>query len=872
MKTASVSAVLCILFSSLALSAQNGADSISSTAYRATRLDAPPVIDGSLGDDCWEQVGEWSDTFVQQQPNEGSRETEETRLKILYDDQNLYVAFRALDSEPDKINRWLSPRDQVKGDAVCIIFDSYDDKRTGFAFALTAAGTRADFLSQNSSNDDYTWNAVWEGKTSVNDGGWYAEFRIPLSQLRYSSQNTGQEWGMHAIRYIDRKMETDHLHLIPRNNKGFVFSFGRLTGISGLPKSRRIELAPYTSLKYQLSEKEAGNPYATGHAWGYGLGLDGKIGLSSDFTLDFTLNPDFGQVEADPSTINLTAFETYYDEKRPFFLEGKNIFGLIGETMFYSRRIGSPPQWQPEEKEGRYSYTPQQTHILSALKVSGKSKNGLSLGLINSLTGKEQAEITEEGRTYKMTAQPFSSYSVARVQQDINGGNTVVGGMLTAVNRSLTGDSHLSHLVRNAYTGAIDFEQYVRNREYYIRGSLQYSHAEGSEEAITALQRSPVHYFQRENAPHIAVDSTRRNLRGTSGALHIGRGGGKKIISRQIFMWGSPGFDVNDIGYLQSTDYKLLNGYVAYVENTPTGIFRNYTMDVFYRFVWDYSGTLTSSRAGVETDMSFTNKWYLYFCGFYDPQTIDNSMLRGGPSVLLNPRWGTDLSMGSDQSKTLWMKGYHGTVLGDKRYAQFMWIEANYRPIPNLGVSARLGYEYWNKGLEYVGQPELEPDGRKVYVMSALKQSITVLTLRMDYSITPDLSVQFYGNPFMSSGKYTGFKRATHTTSKTYDERFRMLGSDVLTYHAGDNNYSVTEKNGDHYTFDNPDFSFREFRFNLVARWEYRPNSIVYLVWGQSRSGSAPEYISSFGENTKALFGYVPANAFMLKFSYWFAL
>lgn len=833
-------------------------------------VNVPPVIDGVLNDDCWINAGVWSGTFVQQQPEEGKPETEKTYLKILYDDHNVYVAFRALDSEPDKINRWLAPRDQIKGDAVEIIFDSYADKRTGFAFVLTAGGTRADFLCDNSGNADYTWNAVWEGRTSYDEKGWYAEFRIPLSQFRYSNKVMEQEWGFHAIRMIDRKMETDHLHLIPRANNGFVYSFARLTGISNLPRFRRIELSPYTSLKYRTSEKEPENPYATGSEWNLGAGLDGKIGLSSDFTLDFTINPDFGQVEADPSTINLSAFETYYDEKRPFFLEGKNIFNMIGESPFYSRRIGSRPRWSPGEEYGEYRYVPQQTHILSAIKVSGKSREGLSLGLINSITAMENAKITQGGHEYKMTAQPLTSYSIARVQQDINKGNTIIGGMLTSTNRSLK-DTHLLFLNRNAYTGAFDFTQYFKNREYYTKGSIQYSYVEGSRDAMIALQESPVHYYQREGAPHITVDSLRTNLRGTAGTILIGRGGGNKIVSEQRFSWVSPGFDLNDIGYLQNADFKIFRGYIAYVENKPQGIFRNYNVDAFYRFLWDYSNTNTFSRVGLEGETNFTNKWGVYFCGFYDPRTVETGMLRGGPPVLLNPRWGTDFNLWTDKSQKIYMKFYHGTVLGNKRYAHFANGEINYRPIPNLGLMARVNYTYWKKGLEYAGKKNLESGG-KVYLMSALRQDIMGLIIRIDYSITPDLSLQFYGNPFMSSGRYTEFKRATDTMNEKYETRFRLLGEDVLTYNAENNNYSVAEPNGDQYTFNNPDFSFREFRFNLVIRWEYRPNSTVYLVWGQDRSGSDSEYISSFSKNTKELFGYNPNNTFMLKLNYWFTL
>jgi hypothetical protein len=876
-----ISIASLLLITAHSLSAQEVADSISPNyIYKAARTETPPVIDGKVNDDCWENVGAWSGTFVQQQPDEGKPETEETRMKILYDDHNIYVAFRAYDSEPEKINRWLAPRDQLKGDAVAILLDSYDDKRTGFCFVLTAGGTRVDFLASNYNNDDYTWNAVWEGKVSNDDKGWYAEFRIPLTQLRYSNKDSEQEWGMAAIRIIDRKMETDHLHLVPRQNNGFVHSIGRLAGISNLPKSRRIEFSPYTSLKYSLSEKEDGNPYAIGSEWGFGAGLDGKIGLSSDFTLDFTVNPDFGQVEADPSTINLTAFETWYEEKRPFFMEGKNIFSMMGEEMFYSRRIGSRPQWSPDDEEGRYSKTPKETHILSAVKVSGKSKKGLSLGILNSLTSKENSLITENGREYKMTAQPFTSYSVVRVQQDIKGGNTVVGGMLSSVNRSLNDDHLSSILTRNAYVGALDFEQYFRKREYYVMGAVKYSNVEGSKEAITKLQRSPVHNFQREGALHVKVDESRTNLQGTTGSFLIGRGGkNAKWVTEHRYMWASPGYEPNDMGYLEAADYKLVRGYVAYMENNPVGIFRNYHVDIFYRNVWDYSGTTTYNNAGIETNMTFKNKWYLYYGLFYEGQNVQNGMLRGGMPVRLNSRWGTDMSAGTDQAKKIWFKAYHGTCFGSvQRYAQYAWGEINYRPIPNLGLSARLEYDYMNMGLEYAATTDVFSNGDNVattgqaYVLAARKQSIASLTLRMDYSITPNFSLQFYGNPFMSSGKYTKFKRATNTMDAEYSNRFRLLDDKVLTYHPDDNQYTVVEANGDTYKFDNPDFSFREFRFNLVARWEYRPNSILYLVWGQERSGSDSEYVSSFSQNTSALFKYHPNNVLMLKLNYWFSL
>jgi len=864
--------VLAICWTTNLLQAQQEVDSIKGRTYRATRTVTPPSIDGVLNDDCWQNTGEWSENFIQRQPHEGQSATEDTHVKIIYDDNHIYVAIQCFDSEPHKINRWLAPRDQMGGDAVCVIFDSYNDRRTGFSFGLTAGGTKFDFLTFNNANDDYTWNAVWEGKVSHNAKGWYAEFRIPLSQLRYANSTNEQEWGFTTARIIDRKAEVSFVHLIPQQNSGFVYSLSRLEGISGLSKSRRIELLPYSTVKYQLSQKEEDNPYSKSSEWRFGAGLDGKVGLSSDFTLDFSINPDFGQVEADPSTINLTAFETYYEEKRPFFLEGKNIFSNLGEALFYSRRIGSRTLWTPEDQDGRYISEPKETMIISALKVSGKTKNGLAVGLLNSLTAKGSTKINDAGHEYAMTSQPFTSYSVARVQQDFKKGNTILGAMLTSTNRN-TNEDQLKSMVKNAYAGAFDFEQYFFNRNYFIRGILQYSQVEGDKQAITALQESPVHYYQREGVTHLGVDSSRTRLTGNAGRIILGkRGSNAKIISEQRFSWATPGFDINNLGYLQKADYKNFNGFVGYSETKPQGIFHRYFFDLFYQYQTDFSNKPLSGRIGSETELAFKNKYFTYFAVFYDPKQIETSLLRGGPPVDVNPRWGTDLMIETDGSKRVSGRLYHGTVLGSKRYAQFAFVEATYRPMLNLKLGLHLEYGHWNKKLEYAATPTTD-DGEKIYMMSTLRHNTLFLTMRVDYSITPDLSIQFYGNPFISTGKYADFKRATNPTDKNYNNRFHLLNPNELTYNTLNNNYSVHEaSSGYNYTFDNPDFSFREFRFNLVARWEYKPNSVLYLVWAQDRSGRASEFIPSFTQNTKALFNYYPGNVLMIKLNYWFAL
>ncbi len=793
----------------------------------ARRIATPPITDGLLDDDCWDTAGEWSGPFTQQEPDEGLPSKQQTRVKILYDDRNVYIAFRNLDNEPERINRWLAPRDQFLGDVVIVSFDSYHDRRTAFTFGLSAGGTRIDFLTQND-GDDMTWNAVWEGRTSVDGEGWYAEFRIPLSQLRYAAGEGEQLWGVHAVRTIDRYQEHSHLHLIPRENRGMVYEYATLEGIAGLPRSRRVELTPYTSLRHTMGKERE---------WGYGVGLDGKIGLSSDFTLDFTVLPDFGQVEADPSVMNLTTIETLYEEKRPFFLEGKNIFSVPSEDMnlFYSRRIGAGAD------------------ILSAVKVSGKSRNGLSLSVLNSVTARE-----------KVTAQPPTSYSVARMQKDWAEGNTIVGGFFSAVNRGI-GNDNLNFMTRGAYVGAVDFSQYLFDRDYYVRGSFTYSHIEGSREAITRLQSAPTHFFQREGAPHLAIDSTLTRLTGNSGYIAIGRGGTRKLAAEQVLVWRSPGFDVNDAGYMPGADYLFNRGYLHWRESLPgSRLLRNHSYYLFYHAKWDYSGLNTLFRTGAEANLWFSNKYYLYACLYRDFRSVDISMLRGGPPMRLNSYWGTDLSMNTDPSKKVTFNFYHGTALDEKRYKQDVNATLGYRPAPNLGVSLRMDYTCNRWGSDYAASPALSSGPGRAYVLAGLKHTSVGLTLRVDYSITPDLSIQLYGSPFISRGKYTDFKRATATLNPVYENRFRRPEPGEIAYDGEARNYTVSEAGGDVYSFADPDFSFREFRFNLVARWEYRPNSMLYLVWSQDRSGTEPFHVPSLGRNIEGLFGYKSTNVLMI--------
>jgi hypothetical protein len=472
-----------------------------------------PEIDGVLDDACWLE-GEWTGNYRQNMPTEGAQPSQKTEFKILYDDENIYVAILAYDNEPDKIDRQMTRRDERMGDIVGVNFDSYFDHRTGFEFNLTAAGCKIDLILTNDGFDT-NWNPVWDGKVGLMDSGWIAEMQIPLSQLRYGKQES-QVWGLHAWRWINRNRESDHWNLIPRGNAGLLYYFGELHGLNNLPKIRRMEFMPYTLAKMEIYPKTEGDPYKDGFDPGVAIGLDGKFGLGSNFTVDYTINPDFGQVEADPSELNLTAFETYYEEKRPFFIEGRNIFeySFDDNQLFYSRRIGHIPMYKYEPDSGEYVNQPEYTSIIGALKLTGKTRKGLSVGVVESLTSREYTEISSPEGERKMVAEPLTNYFVGRIQKDINKSNTMIGGMVTSTLRDID-HNYLNHINKSATTGGVDFRHYLLNKSFYINIKALISQVQGSTSAITSLQKESSRYYQRPDAPHLKVDTTDR-LRGNS--------------------------------------------------------------------------------------------------------------------------------------------------------------------------------------------------------------------------------------------------------------------------------------------------------------------------------------------------------------------
>ena len=836
--------------------------------YHTCRLSVDkPVIDGKLDDACW-KTGEWAGNYTQWIPNEGAKPSQPTSMKILYDDKNIYVAIRAFDSIPAKICRKAGRRDEFTGDMVGVAFDSYHDRRTGFEFDVSAAGQKVDLVVTNPCNVDMNWNAVWYAKTAKEDSAWTTEIEIPLSQLRYSKDSV-QVWGLHVWRWIDRVQQESEWELQSSTGPGILYLFGELHGINGLPKSRRIEIMPYMSGKFNTFKAEPNNPFTNkGRSWAGNVGLDAKIGLASNFTVDLTVNPDFGQVEADPSMMNLTAFETFYDEKRPFFLEGKNIFSFDfdNSSLFYSRRIGHTPSFHPSLTDNEFMKYPDNTSILGAVKVSGKTAKGLSIGILQSLTASSDARIDSLGKSKNINVEPLTNYSVVRVQQDFKQGNTVLGGIFTSTNRFIN-TTQLEFLNRNAYTGGIDFLHQWHDKEYFLDAKLVASSITGSSEAMTNLQQSSARYYQRPDIQNVHIDTISNRLSGYGGDVKIGKGSKGLWRYSTELIWRSPGLDLNDMGFMQMADIiKQKNSVYCFV-NKQVSLFRTYNFTLSETNNWDFALRYLSSNANLSAYFEFLNKWAVSTSANYTTQALDTRILRGGSAMLLPSTWYQSLYARTDPSAKICFELNTELSSSGSGSARYYSVQPSlkYTPINTLKLSASFNYSGNRNDLQYI--TTTNNDNQQRYILGKIDQKTLGITFRVDYNITPELSIQYYGSPFATVGKYSDFKRVTNYRANNYPDRFVELTPTLNS----SNTYLVSENNNS-YNFGNPNFNFSQFRSNLVFRWEYRPGSQFYLVWSQDRTAFSQPGSQNLNDGMSSIKGIFPNNILLAKFNYWFSI
>lgn len=847
----------------------------STKVYTTARLQGTaPVIDGRLDDEAWDQVLWAGGDFRQVEPSKGEPASVQTKFKILYDAKNLYVLFRCYDPEPSKIVRRMSRRDSFDGDWVELHIDSYYDKRTAFSFTASVSGVKSDeYASNNGDNWDAGWDPIWYLKTSIDEEGWVAEARIPLSQLRFTNKPE-LVWGINVTRRFFRNQERSQWQYVPPDAGGYIHLMGEMNGITGIKPQKQLEIQPYIVAKAETFEKEAGNPYHTGSSSGLATGLDAKIGITSDITLDLTVNPDFGQVEADPSQVNLSAFELFFREQRPFFTEGNNTLDFPisdndANNLFYSRRIGRSPHRTIDTDESgedgvaEFVKADPRTTILGAAKLTGKNKKGFSWGLLESVTAKEYAEIDSLGFRSKQLVEPMTNYFAGRAQQDINKGNTIVGGMFTATNRQIN-DPQLNGLHTDAYSGGIDFTHKWKNRTYFVSGRGLMSYVKGSTEAIAETQLSAERFFQRPDNDHTEFNPDRRSLTGTGGQLMIGKKSGN-IVSNLSVLWQSPELELNDIGFLSQTDNISQSFWMQYRILQPRGITRWQRYNINQWHEWDFGGRELNQGYNTNAHTQFTNFWQVGGGVTYIARSASNADLRGGPTIRYPGGMYYWMYISTDSRKKLQINFNPEFGVGNDNYSRrtSLDLDLTYRPLNALRISLSPSLNYNKNHMQYVATAD--ENGNNVYVVGKINQTTARIVMRATLMLTPNLSIQYYGQPFGTSGKYTDFKQMTNPGAAEYSERFLPLSALTL---ANDVYSADTDGDGNgNYSFDKPDFNFGQFRSNAVLRWEYIPGSTLFLVWTRERNGAF--YTNDPGRESYSFdFDEKGHNIFLLKFTY----
>lgn len=866
------------------LFSQDSTDVVIQRTYTTKFLNETlaPEIDGQLDDDAWDVV-EWEGDFVERRPDENTKPDHSTKFKIIYDQKFLYVGIRAYDSDPDKIEMRLSRRDGFQGDWVGIFIDSYHDKRSAFGFITTAAGVKADFFSsENGNNEDESWNPIWYTKTSTDEEGWTAEMKIPFSQLKFGKAKE-QVWGIQVDRQYFRGAERYAWQRIKQDTPGFVSEFGLLEGLIDLVPQKQLEIQPYTVAKLETFEAETGNPFRDGSESQITGGLDAKIGITNDLTLDLTVNPDFGQVEADPSAIALDGFQIFFREQRPFFVENSNIFDYrvskseAGNTfgfdnVFYSRRIGRSPQGFPGTEDGEFVDQPENTEILGAAKFSGKTKNGWSIGILESVTAKKYAFIDNNGERRKEVVEPLSNYFVGRLQKDFNDRNTFVGGIFTATNRDrLTPELNFLH--ESAYTGGFDFKHQWQERDWYVGGNIIFSNVTGSTEAITNTQQSITHLFQRVGADHVSVDENRTSLTGTGGNLQLGKVGNGNWKFETGATWRSPELELNDIGFQRQADDIRHYTWIGYQTLKPTKTFRQVGINYNHWSVWDFGGNQNSLQFNTNSWQNWANNWFTNVGFNYFTNQHSNFALRGGPRLKQSSGFSFWNGYNTDRRKKVRFNLFHnGRKAFDNSFSSYnIDFGITYQPFNALSISANPEYGINMDKLQYIDN--IDVNGETTYLNGTVDQRTFSMSFRLNYTINPNLTIQYWGQPFISRGRYSDFKEVVNPLARVFNDRIATYDSSQISFADGVYSVDRNQDNTADFNFSNPDFSFVQFRSNLVVRWEYIPGSEIFLVWSQDLAQSGDAQNQLFTDLSENIFNdEKPQNIFLIKATYRFVL
>ena len=835
----------------------------------AVRVVDPIRVDGKLLESTWRRAG--TRGFIQREPDEGRASAFETEVWVSFDDDALYIAARMRDPAPGLIVSRLVRRDtEFESDWFYVFLDSNGDRLTGYYFGTNPSGSLDDGLIYDDTQRDPTWDGVWDVDTDINPGGWTAEFRIPFSQLRFADRN--RIWGIDFHRRIHRKNELSYLVFHPRNDVVRVSQWAELRGLERVSPPSRLEVIPYVAATAKFVQQPPvdsfneglEDPFALGRDFFGRAGLDLRLGLTGNFTLDGTLNPDFAQVEVDPAVVNLTAFETFFQEKRPFFLEGSSIlrFGATGGSvpvtnrwtnplLYFSRRIGAPPHGSVTHQG--FTSVPDRTTILGAAKVSGKTQDRWSIAALGAVTEREFGEVDSAGIRFREEVEPLAGYGVVRALKEFNESRQGLGMIGTVLQRDLRNSDLSQILSRQAASGGLDGWIYLDDeRDWSIIGWGGISHVAGTSEYLLNLQQSPQHYFQRPDAKHVFIDSSATKLTGWSSLLMLNKDKGNWRFTAGVGAL-SPEFETNDLGYHTRTD--LINAEVFFERDwfETDAIFRTKSIGGYSTFQFNFGGDRLTEEYLVQLYGLFLNYWSTYLQVGYLRDSYDDIRTRGGP-VMLSPSYvyGT-LQVTSDFRKSLY--AVVSATAGQSRSGSWYAFASGtlaWRPITTLTMT--LGPSYYRK-LDLAQYVWTQPDPSATatygnrYVFGTLDFQQLAADVRMNFTFTPRLSLQLYLQPLIASGNYVVLKQLA--APRTFD----------FIEYAGIPAFLPYD----------PNFTIASLRANLVLRWEYLPGSTLFFVWTHDKFDYTQTGIMDLPLNLGTLISDRPDNIFSLKLTYWWS-
>jgi hypothetical protein len=857
------------LVTALTLGAQEPS---SRPSYSATRATVAPVIDGELNDAVWQTAQEITG-FTQRDPNEGQPATQQTRMKVAYDDNAIY--FAAVMEDSAAVTPLLARRDSDlnSGDYIRISIDSQQDRQNGASFVVNASNVQMDMTLFNDIYDDVTWDAVWDSATKITACGtdtpvcgWIAEVRVPYSQLRFPDKPV-HTWGFNVSRWTKRLAEASRLVFSPKSESAFVSKFADLTGIEGIKPRRGFEVVPYGVARTDLHSRQS-NPFINSSEHRMDAGLDVKYGLSSSLTLTGTINPDFGQVEVDPAVLNLSQFETFFPEKRPFFTEGASVFrfgsgpansrwgfNMSFPTFFYSRRIGRAPQGFVDAE---WQDAPGETTILGAAKVTGKVGKGWTVGVLDAVTDKEEAWFRTGADVGTQSVEPMTNYLVARAMKDY-GKDSRAGFMFTSVNRKL--DDGLDASLRSqAYFAGVDGHTLFKDKTWILEWLGGSSLVKGSESSIAVTQRNAARYYQRPDAGHVEYDAGRTSLDGWMGRVMLSKQKGKWRPNLQIQAL-SPGFELNDVGFLPRTDAIATHALIQYRDTDLKTNRRELNWWVAKYQNLNFDGDVTANGVASSFYTQFTNYWGVWGWAGGNADHVDDRITRGGPAMIYRGHQYVGGGFGNDNRKKVSFETETERVRDDfgGSYAMY-WLSLTYRPSPSLRFTVSPRYSDMTEVAQYVtrlADPGYAPTFGNRYVFATLDQKTLDLGIRSEWTVSARLSMQLYLQPFIASGDYHDYKYLT----RARDSKFTPID---VAYDANDNRYSANAS-----SFGNPNFNFRSVRGSAVVRWEFRPGSTMYVVWNENRSDVAPVGDFKVRRDFSALPDAPSQDVFLVKFSYW---